>query len=144
MPADFILLTGDKVFFDPSFGPATVTDLKTGMLQGSASASLEGKKACIEGDEKNVMVQGCPYFTAQYSIPGIGTLKIESLAGDQKAQKTKFNNKPALLKGTNFNAVFDVMAPAQMPPPASTPDSMMKYSGGTGSFVTMNTKWKAE
>jgi len=144
MPLDYILLTGDTVFFDPAVGAAIVTDLKSGTLQGSSTASYDGKKICLDGDEKKVMVPGCPYTAGAFSVPGTGTLKIESLAGDQKAQKTQFDGKAAMLKGSKFNAVFEVVAPAQAPPPASTPDPMPRHSGGTGSFVTTNTKWTAE
>ncbi len=144
MPADYIILNGDKSFFDPAFGAATVTDLKTGVIRGSANATFMNKKVCVEGDEDTVEVKGCPYTAGPYSIPGTGTLKIESLAGDQKAQNTTFGKKSAILKGKKFNAVFEVMSPAQMPPPASTPDPLQSHSGGKGSFVTENTKWKAE
>jgi hypothetical protein len=81
-------------------------------------------------------------MTPQYSIPGTGTLKIASLAGNQKATKTQTGGKKVLLKGGSFTAKFEVQSPAKQPPPAPgppIPDATPQYSGN-GMFVTMNTK----
>lgn len=139
--SDFILVEGDKANFNPSFGAAIVV-VRPGDLKGSGKSTLKGKKVCIDGDEKKVSVPGCTYMTPQYSIPGVGTLKIAALGGDQKAKKTKSAGKPVLLKGSTFTAKFEVQSPAKMPPPASTPDATPLYSG-TGTFITTNTKWNA-
>ncbi len=138
--ADYILLHGDLVNFQPAFGPATVV-VRPGNLQGTGGATLSGKKVCVDGDEKQVQVPGCVYTAGPFSVPGVGTLKIQSLAPDQKALKTHSANKPVLLKGGNFIAVFEVQTPAQMPPPASTPDAAPMYPG-SGSFVTANVKFR--
>jgi len=140
--SDFILIDGDIVQFMPAFGAATVVPLP-GNLAGSGPATLNGKKLCVDGDEKNVQVAGCVYMTPQYSIPGSGTLKIDALAGDQKATKTQTGGKPTLLKGSNFTAKFEVQSPAQQPIPGSSPvpDATPQYSG-SGSFITLNTKFK--
>lgn len=139
--SDFVLLEGDKANFNPPFGAAVVV-VRPGDLQGSGKATLKGKKVCIDGDEKKVSVPGCTYITPQYSIAGVGTLKIAALGGDQKAKKTNSAGKPVLLKGSTFTAKFEVQSPAKMPPPVSTPDATPQYSG-TGTFITTNTKWKA-
>ncbi len=139
--SDFILIEGDKAMFMPNFGAAIVT-VQPGVLKGSGPATLNGKKMCVDGDEKNVSVPGCPYFTPQYSIPGVGTLKIASLAGDQKAREKQTGGKLVLLRGSNFTAEFDVQTPAQQPPPglgSPIPDSTPKYSGN-GKFITTNMK----
>lgn len=140
--SDFILMEGDKANFLPAFGPATVV-VQPGTLQGSGEASLNGKKICIDGDEKNVEVPGCTYMTPVYSIPGVGTLKIAALGADQKAKKTNSNGKPVLLRGSSFTAKFEVQGPAQQPPPGlgpPVPDATPQYSG-SGTFITTNTKW---
>ena len=139
--SDFILIEGDMVMFLPAFGPAMVV-VQPGTLQGSGPATIGGKKVCVDGDEGNVMVAGCMYTTPQYSIPGVGTLKISALAGDQKAGKTNSGGKAVLLKGGSFTAKFEVQGPAQQPPPGPgppVPDSMTEYSG-SGMFVTTNLK----
>ena len=138
--ADFIIIDGDQAIFNPAFGLATVV-VKPGDLKASGESSLQGQKVCIDGDEKSVSVPGCMYTTPVYSVPGMGTLKIAALGGDQKAQKTNSAGKPMLLKGSIFTAKFEVQSPAKMPPPASTPDNTPLYSG-TGNFQTTNTKWQ--
>ena len=141
--ADFILIEGDKAIFLPAFGPAIVV-VQPGSLAGSGPATLNGKKICVDGDEKDVSVPGCTYMTPVYSIPGTGTLKIDSLAGDQKAEKTQTGGKAVLLKGGQFTAKFEVQSPAQQPPPgpgSPVPDSSTEYSGN-GMFVTTNVKFQ--
>ncbi len=138
--SDYILMADDQVIFDPTFGVATVV-VRPGMIPGNGGATVTGKKLCVDGDEGKVSVPSCTYVAGGFSVPGIGTLKIQQLAPNQKATKTKSANKPVLLKGGDFIAVFEVQAPAQMPPPASTPDPMIKYIG-KGNFITLNAKFK--
>ena len=140
---DFILVDGDTVNFLPVFTPAIVA-VQPGNIAGTGLATISGKKICVDGDESEVSVPGCSYFTPQYSIPGSGTLKISALAGNQKAQKTKTDKKLVLLKGMMFTAKFEVQSPAQQPPPgpgSPVPDSTAQYSGN-GSFMAGNTKVK--
>ena len=140
---DFILIDGDMVNFMPNFGAAIVV-VQPGKCKGSGPATLNGKKICVAGDEKNVSVPGCAYMTPQYSIPGTGTLKIAALAGDQKAKKTQTGGKLVLLKGGNFTAKFEVQSPAKQPPPgpgSPIPDATPQYSGN-GTFITTNTKFQ--
>jgi len=139
--SDFMLLTEDVVHFDPAFGVAVVA-VMPGVLEGSANASLGEKKVCVEGNEAKVKVSGCAYTTSVYSKAGSGTLTIESLAEGQKAQKTKFDEKPALLKGGKFIAKFTVDVQA-MKPPTDTPDETPFYLG-RGVFKTNNDQWTAE
>lgn len=139
---DFILITGDKAIFQPTFGAATVT-VQPGTLLGSGKSKITGKIICVDSDEKKVIVPGCPYIAGPYSIPGTGTLLIQALAGDQKAKKVKSGGKLVLLKGSQFEAKFMVLAPAQQPTPTGpVPDTVLQYMG-KGSFQTTNTKVKA-
>ena len=140
---DFILIDGDTVQFMPNFGAAIVV-VQPGTLSGSGDATFGGKKVCVKGDEDCVEVAGCMYMSGAYYIPGTGTLKIDSLGSDQTAQHTKTGGKEMLLKGSTFQAKFEVQSPAQQPTPGGSPvpDSMTKYSGGSGQFITTNTKYK--
>jgi len=139
--ADFILITGDRAIFNPTFGPATVV-VQPGTLMGTGKSKVTGKLVCVDGDEKKVIVPGCTYMTPQYSIPGVGTLSIQSLGGNQKARKTMSGGKPVLLKGSTFTAKMQVMTPAQQPTPGGPiPDATPQYSG-TGSFISTNVKVK--
>jgi len=141
--ADFILMEGDKAIFIPAFGAAVVV-VQPGDLKGSGPATINGKKICVDGDEKDVSVPGCTYMTPQYSIPGTGTLKIDALAGNQVATKTNTGGIAVMLKGGNFTAKFEVQSPAKQPPPGPggpIPDSSPSYSG-QGMFVTTNVKFQ--
>ncbi|MEM1255793.1 MAG: hypothetical protein AAGI69_25420 [Cyanobacteria bacterium P01_H01_bin.21] len=138
---DFILIDGDQVVFLPVFGIATVV-VQPGTLAGSAKGTVGGKPVCVDGDEKDVVVSGCSYIAGPYSIPGTGTLKIEALAGDQKATKTNCEGKPVLLKGSLFTAKFEVQSPAQQPPPGVPSSDGTPFYSGQGMFQTKNMKWK--
>jgi hypothetical protein len=142
--ADSVIVDGDLATFLPSFGAATVV-VRPGQITGSGPPTFNGNAICIEGDEASVEVAGCVYVTPQYSIPGSGTLKIASLAGDQVAQKSSIEGNAMILKGGSFRAKLEVQSPAQQPPPGpGSPirDSTTEYSG-TGSFLTTNIKLKA-
>ena len=139
---DFILIEGDKANFIPIFGIAAVV-VRPGDLQGSGPATIGGKKICVEGDESKVSVPGCMYTAGAFSIPGTGTLKIDSLGGDQTAKKTKTGGKAVLLKGTMFTAKFEVQSPAQQPGAPPVPDSTLSYTG-QGTFITTNLKFSGE
>lgn len=140
--SDFVLVAGDKAVFMPMFGAAVVV-VQPGTLQGSGPATLDGKKVCVDGDEKRVRVAGCAYLTSQHPISGTGTLTIDALAGDQKATKATTGGKALLLRGGSFTAKFQVQSPAQRPTPAGPePDASPQYSG-TGTFLTTNTKFQA-
>lgn len=136
---DFVLIHGDQVDFVPALGKATVTGPTKTTLSGSGPATLNGKKICVDGDEKKVKIVACPYTSPPYTVPGTGTLKIAALAANQKAQRASTGSKPVLLKGGSFTSKLEVQAPAKMPPPASTPDPAPMYSG-VGTFQTTNTK----
>jgi Contractile injection system spike tip protein len=138
--SDYILIDGDKAIFQPAFGLAVVL-VQPGVLRAGGGATLNGRKICVEGDERKVSVAGCPYTTPQFSTPGTGTLKIAALAPEQKARKTRSGGRPVLLKGGNFTAKFEIESPAQQPPPgpgSPIPDSTPQYSG-SGRFISLNT-----
>ncbi|APR88501.1 hypothetical protein A7982_13850 [Minicystis rosea] len=138
-----ILIDGDKAIFFHTFGPALVLP-RPGELKGSGPATLDGKKICVEGDEGKVSVANCSYVKPGYSIPGKGTLKIAALGSDQKAKKTKTGDKAVLLKGTTFEATFEVQNPAKQPPKGPgppIPDATATYDG-KGMFTTTNKIFK--
>ena len=142
--ADFVLLDNDIANFLPAFGAATVI-VAPGTLKASGPATANGSKLCVVGDESKVEVPGCPYMAPPHVIPGTGTLKIAALGGDQKATKTNTGGKKVMLKGSQFDAKFEVQVPAQQPPPGPgppIPDATPQYSG-KGMFVTVNTKFQA-
>ncbi|MDQ7027558.1 MAG: hypothetical protein Q9P44_18595 [Anaerolineae bacterium] len=135
---DQIIVTGDQAIFIPAFGSAIITPIP-GVITGSAATTTVTKKpACVEGDEATVVVPGVMYINASYVIPGTGTLTIQKLGSDQLSQKTKIGGKKVIVKGTMFDAKFQVMVPAQMPTPGGpVPDSVPQFSG-KGQFVPSN------
>jgi hypothetical protein len=142
---DYAILDGDQAIFLPAFGAAVVV-VRPGNMMASGMTSLMGKKICVKGDETKLMVPGCVYTTPVYSIPGVGTLRINALGGNQTSKKAKSGGKDIIVKGSNFTAVFEVQTPAQQPPKGPTapiPDTTPQYSGN-GSFITTNTKFKVE
>lgn len=141
--SDYVLTDGDLANFLPIFGSAIVT-VRPGILMGGGKAKLLGKKQCVYGDEKKVMVPGCMYISGSFSIPGAGTLMIQSLAPNQKAMKTKDCGRSVLLKGMMFTAKFQVMVPAMMPVPLAPPvPDPVPFYPGQGNFITTNIKYKA-
>ncbi len=139
---DFILITGDQAMFIPIFGKAIVV-VRPGTLTGTGKATVNKKIICIDGDEKKVIVPGCPYTSPPFVTPGTGTLSIQSLAPNQKARRVKSRGKAVLLKGTTFTAKFQVMVPAMQPSiPVPIPDPVPLYTG-TGTFMTTNFRAKA-
>jgi hypothetical protein len=141
--SDYLLIDGDKAIFSPSFGTATVI-VQPGTLIASGPATVSGKKVCVAGDEKSVSVAGCSYTTTSHPIPGIGALEIASLAADQTAGKTRSGGILVMLVGSSFTARFVVQSPAQQPTSTGpVPDPTPRYAG-SGSFLTMNAKFKGE
>jgi hypothetical protein len=137
----FVVVNGDTVTFEASFGAATIVPVPT-TISGTGMKLKSGAIACVAGDEAAVVVAGVAYTTASHSVPGVGSLQIKSLGSDQTAQKLSVGGKKAILVGSKFDATFTVMTPAQMPPPASTPDPVASYSG-KGQFVTSDAKLKS-
>lgn len=138
--ADFILIDNDQVIFFPSFGPAMVV-VKPGKIPGSGPSTFQGKRTCLEGDEKKVAVSGCMYTAGPFSIPGSGTLKIEALAGDQTAHHSDSGGKKLLLRGSQFTAKFEVQSPAREPGSSKT-DPVPVHKNGRGIFVNTNSKFQ--
>ena len=138
---DFLLQEGDLAQFMPAFGPALVV-VRPGQMKGSGPSTLNGKKICVAGDEMQLQVPGCPYTVGSFIIPGAGTLKIASLAPNQKTMKVKVGGKPALMKGMMFTAKFEVQTPAQQPTAAGPIPDPVPIHMGQGNFITTNVKVK--
>ncbi len=137
--SDFIIIDGDQVTFQPSFGAATIIPVP-GNISGSGKATLDKKAVCIEGDEKKVEVKNVSYINASF-VGGMGTLKIVGLASDQLADHTKSEGEKVILKGSTFDAKLEVTTKA-IDPSSGMQDPLKEHSGGKGEFITTNTKFK--
>ena len=143
---DSVILHGDQVTFLPAFGAAIVV-VRPGAMEGSGKMTVNGKKVCVRGDEKQLSIPNCMYTAGSFVTPGMGTLQISALGPDQLSKKTQLDGKPLVLKGSNLVAKFVVKTPAQQPPappaiPNPVSDPMPEYPG-SGSFITTNTRLKA-
>ena len=137
-----IVVDGDMVVFQPSFGPATVVSAPT-PIKGSRKAMVKGKKTCVLGDEKKVKVENCLYSVSGYAAPGTGTIEIYMLGGDQTTQKTKNGGKPMILKGSECIAIFTPKVKAKVILVPSPQDDPIPFYAGKGKFVTPNLTHKA-
>nr|MDZ8008616.1 hypothetical protein [Nostoc sp. DedSLP05]MDZ8101666.1 hypothetical protein [Nostoc sp. DedSLP01] len=66
---NFILITGDRAIFNPTFGKAIVV-VRPGILTGTGIPTINKKKICLFGDEKKVIVPGCSYTSPPNVTPG--------------------------------------------------------------------------
>lgn len=147
MATDIIIIHGDQAIFQSAMGMATVT-VKPGKMIASGKTTLNGTKVCVSGDEAKVMVQGCDYTTSTHTQAGVGILMIKALAGDQLASKSNSGKKPMILKGSQFDALFQVLVPALDTKPVSSggppiPDPNPFYEG-KGEFKPTNRTIKAK
>lgn len=140
--SDLVILDGDLAMFLPAFGAAVVV-VRPGPITGSGPATTTGHKLCLEGDEASVSVPGCTYVAPPYVVPGIGTLEIDQLAGDQLSQASVGAGSKLILKGATFTAKFTVASPAQQPQASGpVPDTTARYDG-SGHFLTTNATVRA-
>jgi hypothetical protein len=142
--AKLVICNGDmlQVTINP---PCVVPQLAAPVpLVASGFSTVNDQAVCVEGDElppsiKNVPL---PYTSAAY-VGGTGTLKV-TLNADNKTSTATDKDKKMLLKGSTFQAEFDVQSPAQMPTPGGPqPDPQPKYTG-TAKFITTNTVASSE
>ena len=135
----YIVINGDKVTFQSTFGAATAGPIPPITIMGSGHAKILGEKVCIDGDEKRVTLS-CTYKTDVYKTPGTCSLSIEDLASDQTADHT-FNGEKVITVGNEFTAKLDVIVPAQTTSTTPVSDNNTTYKGNgkfenTQSFVT--------
>lgn len=133
-----IIIDGDQVNFNFLFGTAIIVPIP-GKITGSGSSTLQGKKVCIEGDEKSVEVQNVRYIAPPYIVPGEGIVKVIELASDQVATKTSDSNTKVILKGAKFKAKLEITRKASDLFGGQDPNK--EYTGGEGFFINANQKF---
>jgi hypothetical protein len=134
-----VIIDGDmiKITINP---PCVVPQLIPPVpLVASGFSKITDKVVCVEGDELPPSIKSPLVYTAPpFVIPGTGTVKV-TLNDDNKTSVAKDKDKKMLLKGSTFQAEFDVQSPAKMPTPAGPqPDPMSTYKG-TAQFITTDT-----
>lgn len=118
--------------------PAVSPGVPSTTLSVASSDKLQGdsKKVALKSDmEGQSEIAGIAYFTATYTVPGV--LKWDGkFIGSQESTKLKKDDTFVVVDDTvSGDADFPVVTPAQMPPPASTPDPSTSYPG-TWSMVS--------
>jgi Contractile injection system spike tip protein len=93
--------------------------------------------ACLQGDELPAAIAGPLLYTAPpFVTPGTGSITIILMPTNLTIQTS--NQKPMLLKGATFQAVFNVQSPAMMPTPAGPQPDPIMVKPGTAQFITSN------
>lgn len=145
--SDTIILTGDFLHVTMPMMGATVIPLVDPIpLTGTGlPASGTTRAVCLVGDEMPPIIQEpLPYVSPPYVMPGTGTLNIV-LSPANMTKNTKNNGKFILLKGTTFQAIFQVMSPAMLQPAGPMPlvPDPLTTKVGTAQFVSTNMDLKA-
>ena len=135
-----MIFTGDMLqitMTPPAVVPTAIAPLP---LVGKGPTFLgTSKPVCLLGDETPPpLLAPQPYMAPPFVIPGTGTFKI-ILLPNNLTMMSMFCGKPALLKGAVFQAMFQVMSPAQMPaPPAPPIPDPVPVKMGMCQFITTN------
>ncbi|MEG6258819.1 hypothetical protein [Enterobacter bugandensis] len=127
----YIVVDRDMLFFDPMFGHRTVNVIEPRIIRGSGMASVNNKKICVLGDERQVRLKAI-YTIPGYS-PGQGIVTITLLNADQQVMWC-WSKKPVILVGSKFLALFTPTSPAIMTSPPATPDPSAP-TPGSGKFI---------
>jgi hypothetical protein len=139
MADDTMIVDGDMIQI--TINPPTVVPqlIAPVALVASGFTKVSDKAVCIEGDELPPSLKSpLQYMSPPYVIPGMGKISV-TLKSANKTSVATDNDKKMLLKGSTFDAKFEVQSPAQQPSPGGPiPDSSTSYSG-TAQFISTNT-----
>jgi hypothetical protein len=144
MPPDFIIKTGDmiKITIPP---PAIIPMIEAPVpLVGTGeTVTVMGSPICLEGDELPIQLRTpIPYTAPPFVTPGMGMIQVFLIPGVHTTLLTS-NKKPILIKGSVFQAMFNVEAPAMQPTPAGPIPDPLLAKPGTAQFITTNATVKA-
>ncbi len=132
-----ILVTGDMLQITvppPAIVPMVIAPVP--LIGSSTKVMIMGMPACLDGDELPAMLKSpVPYTAPPYVTPGMGSFQI-MLLPTNKTAKGKDSSKPMLLKGTTFQAKFQVSSPAMMPTPAGPQPDPLMVKMCTAQFIT--------
>lgn len=122
MTADLIIRTGDMLTFTVP-PPYAIPLLAAPIPLVGSGSNLNAEKmvVCLEGDEQpDVLNAPTAYTNGSFTVPGMLTVEVKIFPFNKTAM-TK-NGSAILIKGKPFISKLAITVPAQMPPPASTPD----------------------
>ncbi|MBV8042099.1 hypothetical protein [Pluralibacter sp.] len=132
-----VMVDGDTLTFIPLFGHRTVIPPPgTAKILGSGHATIDGKKVCVLGDERNVVVPAI-YLIPGYT-PGQGLITIKEL-DEEQVMLWCTSDAPVITRGpllTKFSALF---TPTILATISGVPDSPTP-SEGKG-FLRPSQRW---
>jgi len=146
MPLDFILKSGDMLEVSSPVIDATIPQVAAPvpLVGSSTDVKISEMPACILGDELPEAISGpLAYTTPSFPIPGTGTLQIV-LNPNNLTVMTKDQGTPLLLKGNEFEAIFNVEVPAEIETPTGPVPDPVAVKVGAASFITTNETIKAQ
>jgi hypothetical protein len=137
--ADFMIKTGDmlQVTVPP---PAIVPQLlaPVPLIGTGLTVLVNSQPVCLQGDELPISLRVPLVYTAPpFVTPGMGTLTI-ILMPNNLTLTTVASNKPILLKGGPFQAIFNVTVPAMQPTPVGPVPDPVVVKPGQAQFITTN------
>ena len=130
------IVHGDTVKFLPNFMNRVIVPVPT-TINGSGMASIGGKKICISGDEKKVIVSGVVYTAPStgHTTPGSGIINEITLQQDQQLMYVN-SGATVIVQGIQFMCFFTPTAPAMTTSVPPVPDSTVGVkSQGFGMFT---------
>ncbi|MGJ0579610.1 hypothetical protein ACR71G_16410 [Xenorhabdus bovienii] len=132
--SEAIVVDGDVLQFDPSFGDRQVIISIPGKISGTGHVQVNGKKICILGDEKQISVSAT-YTTTTHTTLGKGTITISALDASQQALQCT-SGAALIIKGQKFTALFTPELPAMNNTVTPPQPDVTTPSSGKGSFMT--------
>lgn len=135
---DFVIRTGDQLkvtMAPPTIVPALEVPVP---LEGSCeTVSVNGMPICLLGDELPGELKGVlPYTAPPFTVPGTGKLTLTLMTPNMTARTSA--DKPILIKGQKFAALFTIVTPAEQPTPAGPVPDPLCVKEGTAEFITTN------
>ena len=130
------IVHGDPVTFLPNFIDRVIVPVPT-TINGTGMATIGGKKICIAGDEKKIIVSGVVYTSPAtgHTTPGSGILNEVTLQPDQQLMYANAG-ATVIVQGIQFMCSFTPTAPAMIPSVPPVPDTTVGVkSQGFGMFT---------
>jgi hypothetical protein len=140
---DFVIATGDMINITippPALVPQLMAPVP--LIGSGTQVMVNDQPVCLQGDELPVAISGPLVYTSPpFVTPGTGTLTVILSPTNLTVQTS--NGKPMLIKGSPFQALFNVQSPAMMPTPAGPQPDPLMVKPGTAQFITTNVVVKA-
>jgi hypothetical protein len=136
---DFLIKTGDMLQVTvppPAIVPQLVAPVP--LIGTGMTVLVNNQPVCVQGDELPIALRvPLTYMAPPFVTPGMGTLTI-ILMPNNLTMRTMASNKPALLKGGPFQAIFNVTVPAMQPTPVGPIPDPVVVKPCQAQFITTN------